>query len=69
MMEGENEFYKLSDVARELLKWIYKKRKVYPINGNALIELLNAGMIIWQEDESVVLTEKGLKCSLFFFNA
>ncbi len=68
MIESEEEFYKLSDEAREVLRFVYKKSRVYPINGNAFIELLDAGFIKWNEDESVVLTEKGLKCSLFFFD-
>jgi hypothetical protein len=69
MIQGEEEFYRLSDEAQEVLRFVHKKGKVYPVNGNAFIELLDAGMIIWQENESVVLTEKGLLCSLYFFNA
>ncbi len=68
MIEGDEEFYKLSDEAREVLRFVYKKQGVYPVCGNAFIELLDAGFIKWNEDESVVLTEKGLKCSLFFFD-
>ncbi len=67
MIDGEKEFYELSDEAREVLRFVYKKRRVLPVAGNAFIELLDADFIKWEEDERVVLTERGEKCSSFFF--